>query len=151
MGRPRIIPDKTTLERWRNEGLTHQQIAERIFEETGHRVTRAGVSAAFNKYGLSPEGKRYERTVPWRVSPKHATANPLKMLRYLGRQLETGDLDDYSTKLLDSWLEKVNANGWIVAYDPDDELGFHYVDKKWKDNRDKLVPIRRKPIHLGIK
>jgi hypothetical protein len=36
----------------------------------------------------------------------------------------------------------------VVAYDPEDDIGFHYVDASFKDN-DGEAPIRIKTIHLS--
>ena len=44
MAPPKYTPDANTLSRWRDEGLTHQQMADRVFEETGHKVSRAAIT-----------------------------------------------------------------------------------------------------------
>ena len=59
MAPPQIVPDKNTLQRWIDEGLTHQQMADRVFEMKGQRVSRNAISAAMKRYGLSKEGARY--------------------------------------------------------------------------------------------
>ena len=148
MAPPRLVPSKDTLVHWQEEGLTHEQMAERVFEQDGHRISRTAISVAFQRYGLSKEGKRYRDTLPWTVSAGHAKAMPARMLRFMGRIEQGGELNDVEQRQYDRWLEEIEAQNLIVAYDPDDDLGFHYIDAKFKDH-DTDVPIRRKTIHIG--
>lgn len=148
MARRRVVPDKNTFERWLEEGLTHEQMADRVFADTGERVTRSAISQAIQRYGLAKEGKRYPTTIPWKVKVPHSRAYQLRMLRLLGRRLEGDDLNEVESKMLDRWLEQMTAKGLIVAYDPNDDLGLVYIDKKFKDHR-QPIPIRRKTINLN--
>ena len=148
MAPPKFTPDKSTLSRWRDEGLTHQQMADRVFEETGHKVSRAAITLCMMNYGLSKPRPRYKDTLPWRVSLSHIMSYPARQLRALGRRLAGGELNPYESNLLDQWLANLEEDGLIVAYDPDDVTGFHYVDKKFKDHDDPRIPIRKKTIKL---
>ena len=147
MAPPQIVPDKNTLLRWRDEGLTHQQMADRVFEEKGQRITRNAISAAMMRYGLSKEGARYEEEIPWRVMMLHQKAFQLRMLRLLGRRRLKRKLKETETKQLDDWLKRLEDDNAIVAYDPDSDLGLVYIDAKWKDH-DGAAPIRIQEIHL---
>jgi len=147
MAPPQIVPDKNTLQRWVDEGLTHQQMADRVFEEQGERITRNAISAAMMRYGLSKEGARYEEEIPWRVKMLHAKAFQLRMLRLLGRRRLGRKLNKAEAKQLDEWLKKLKDDNAIVAYDPDSDLGLFYIDAKWKDH-DGDAPIRVQEIHL---
>ncbi len=149
MAPPRLVPDKITIERWMEEGLTHQQMADRVFKESGNKVTRMAISAAIQRYGLAGEGQRYDDMIPWTIRPSHATAQQLRMLRFLARRNRGAEMNESEVRQLDSWLKKLNDMGAIVAYDPDDDMGFHYIDKKYRDHRDKARPIRVKEISLG--
>ena len=149
MAPPRLVPDKVTIERWIDEGLTHQQMADRLLAETGNKVTRMAISAAIQRYGLAGEGNRYEDTVPWRIQPSHATAQPLRMLRFMGRRRQGNSLNDAESKQLDAWMKRLTEMDVIVAYDPDDDLGFHYIDARFRDHDDATLPIRRTPIHIN--
>ena len=146
----KILPDKNTLRHWiEDEGLTHQQCADRVYEQTGERVGRSAISVAVHRYGLSKPGPRYSEYTPWRVEGRHITAYPLRMLRLMGRKAAKGDvsLSIVDKQALDAWLKMIEAENVIVAYDPDDEQGVHYIDAKYKDH-DGLAPIRVKTIHL---
>lgn len=147
----KILPDKQTLEHWINdEGLTHQQCADRIYEQTGEKVGRSAISVAVHRYGITKEGARYKEYIPWKVSMYHIRAYPLRMLRLMGRAAQRGPdaLDARETKMLSNWLEKINEMNVIVAYDPDDDQGVHYIDAQYKDH-DGPAPIRIKQIHLS--
>jgi hypothetical protein len=147
MAPPTIVPDKNTLVRWSEEGLTHQAMADRVYEETGTRVTRTAISAAMARYGMSKDGARYRKTIPWRVKVLHAKAYPVRMLRLLGKRLDGGELNPAENQTLDRWLEMISESKTVVAYDPDSDAGFFYIDRKFKDNRGP-APIRRQPIHV---
>lgn len=146
----KILPDKQTLQHWiEDEGLTHQQCADRVYEQTGERVGRSAISVAAHRYGISKPGVRYKDYTPWKVSMYHITAYPLRMLRLMGRRADKGPdaLSDREREMLDSWLEMLERENAIVGYDPDDDQGVHYIDAKHKDHEGP-APIRRKLLHL---
>lgn len=149
MAPPKYTPDKTTFQQWLAEGLTHQQMADRVYEQTGHRVTRAAVTVALMSYGLTSTKPRYKDTIPWRVKVEHAKTYPIRMLRLLGKRRAGVELPEDDDRLLDGWLEHLDREGLIVAYDPDDDLGVHYVDVSYRDHEDDGIPIRKKTIHLS--
>lgn len=145
-----ILPDKQTLQHWiEDEGLTHQQCADRIFDQTGERVGRSAISVALHRYGIAKEGARYPDYIPWRVSMYHIRAYPLRMLRLMGRRDTKGpqSLSERETAMLNGWLEMIRNENAIVGYDPDDDQGVHYIDATFKDH-DGPAPIRIKQLHL---
>lgn len=149
MAPPKYTPDKNTLIRWQEEGLTHQQMADRVFDTTGHRVTRAAITLEMMKHGLSKARPRYKETLPWRVSLDHIMSYPARMLRFLGKRLAGGELKPQDEEALDAWLANLQADGLIVAYaGQDDPTGFHYIDQSFKDHDNPDIPIRKKEINL---
>lgn len=146
--RPIITPDKTTLRRYLEQGMTHDEIRIEWERVSGHRVTRQGIAAAAVRHGLAGTKPRYPEHVPWRLKEEHTRAYPARMLRLLGRRDTGGSLNDKEAKLLDSWLASMAENDLIVAYDPDDEQGLHYVDSSFKDHDDP-IPVLRRRIRLG--
>lgn len=151
MGTNRILPDKATLRHWiEDEGLTHQQCADRVFEQTGERVGRSAISVACHRYGISRPGNRYNDYTPWKVGVYHIRAYPLRMLRLMGRRDTKGpdSLSPADAYALDSWLNMMARENAIVAYDPDDDQGVHYVSAEYKDH-DGPAPIRIKTIRVG--
>lgn len=148
MAPPTLVPDKNTLVRLRDEGYTHEAIANWVYDNTGQRVTRTAISAAFQRHGLSKEGNRYKDAIPWRVKVLHAKAYPVRMLRLMGRQIQGGELNSVEESSLERWLESMKENSTIVGYDPESDLGFYYIDKKFKDNKSPY-PVRRKTITVS--
>lgn len=134
--------------RWEAEGLTHAQMAERVYTETGVTVTRTAISAAMVRYGLAKDGNRYREFIPWRVKVLHAKAYPVRMLRLLGRQADGGELNETEADTLERWLIQLRESKTIVAYDSKSDAGFFYIDRKFKDHRGK-APIRRQEIHFN--
>lgn len=149
MAPPKYTPDKTTFQAWLAEGLTHQQMADRVFEQTGHRVTRAAISVALMSYGMTTPKPRYKDTIPWRVRTIHGKTYPVRMLRLLGKRRMSLDLTADDNRRLDTWLGELRTQQLIVAYDPDSDQGCHYIEAQHKDHDDPDLPIRKKQIHLN--
>jgi hypothetical protein len=145
----RKVPDKTTLARWAREGMTHQQMADRTREETGENVSRAAISMAMQRYGLSTGMKpRYIEEIPWKVRIEHLRAYPVRMLRLLGRRRAGEQMDDEANDRLDRWLDHVASLDAVVAYDPDSDQGFFYVARNSGDPVD--LPIRPHRVFTSV-
>lgn len=142
------VPDKNTLERWRDAGYTQAQMVELTRSEFGEVVSRSAIANAMARYGLAASGARYDDEVPWQINPMHATAHPLRMLRLLGRRNATNDLGDEETRQLDAWLEQLDDRHLIIGYDPDDVMGFHHINADYKDH-DLDIPNRRRLLYMA--
>lgn len=143
MSAPKIGPDIGTLRAWTEaEGLTHQQCADRWFEQTGLRVKRAAISATIRRAGEAKTAKVFTRTIPWIVKVRHQRRHQVLMLRALGHRLNGTENPARNDDMLDKWLREIRADKVIVGYDPDSDDGFFYIDSKYRDHRDLKVPIR---------
>lgn len=150
MARPRKIPDVNQLLTWREQGWTHQRMAEHIYETTGELVSRSTISAALSRAGKSSNKPRYKDVLPWRVREIHAREYPARMLRALGRRLAGTELDERDDQRLESWLTALADANAVVGYDPDnDKQGFHYIDPSGDDGSDG-IPIHRQRIWTVI-
>lgn len=146
MAPPRKVPDIGQLIAWRDLGWTHQQMADHIYEETGHPVARSTISAALSRAGKAQSKDRFTDTLPWRVQVHHLKEYPARMLRLLGRQRAGGELSDNEAKRLQSWLGMLAEHDAVVGYDPDNpDQGFHYIDPEPGDGSDG-IPIHRHTI-----
>lgn len=141
MAAPRLLPPTSELARLVADGLTHQQIADRIEQATGVRVSRSTISAALSRAGLSATGNRYRAEIPWRVKGEHLTQYPARMLRLLGRRNGGQDLPDDEQERLDAWLEALEEKGLVVAYAPETK-GFIYVHADEIHDGLNGIPIR---------
>ena len=142
------VPDKNTLARWAAESLTHQQMADRVYEQTGERVTRAAISMALQRHGLTNNYRhRWHEEIPWRVQVEHLRAYPVRMLRLLGRRRAGEPIAKDAEYRLDIWLRKVREENVVVAYDPDSDEGFVYVRRLPSDPAD--LPVRRQRVWLN--
>lgn len=143
----RLLPDVATLRRWVNEeGLSHEQVAERVFEQTGEKVARSTVSAALSRAGLTSPQERYTEEIPWKVRNEHLREYPVRLLRLLGRRRKGLALSDEENTRLDNWLELLRRENAVVAYAPDSSEGFVYVDRIDTDPDD--LPIRRQIVEI---
>lgn len=145
MAAPRLLPPASDLARMVDEGLTHQEIADRILAETGQRVSRSTVSVALSRAGLAKDAMRYKSELPWRVKGDHITQYPARMLRLLGRRNAFIELTDEEADRLEAWLDGLQEKGLVVAYCPEGD-GFIYVyADEHGDGRDG-IPIRKRLI-----
>lgn len=151
MARPRILPSNDVLRRWSNdEGLTHDQIAERVFAETGVRPARSSVSVALARAGMSETRRRFHAEIPWRLTGTDLKAYPIRMLRLLGHRRAGDPLTEEETRRLDSWLATMAREEAVVAWDPDSTPSVFYIDAEPGDGKDG-IPIRRQRVWLNPK
>lgn len=133
MPAPRHLPSDSTLLKWRDEGLTHQQIADRVYEREGIKVTRSAVSVALHRAGETHK-IRYADEVPWeRIKSVHNQEYPLTMLRTLGRRNRGLPISKIQDERLDSWLNRLDEEDAVVHYEPRSERGFYYVPRLPED------------------
>lgn len=128
----RYLPSDSTLVEWAKV-MTHQQIADRIYEDTGYKVARSTVSAALSRAGETNR-VRYESTIPWpRIKVEHNHHYAVTMLRLLARREDGQELNDSQSARLDSWLQRLEDEDAVVVYRPDTEDGFYYVRRQKSD------------------
>ena len=134
MPAPRYVPDRNELDQLLREGWTHQRIADLTHERTGHRVTRAAVSAAINREGLTDRTvNRYSADLPWTVAPEHARHYGARMLRAYAKRNLGEQLGAAEVRRLDSWMETMTANNLVVYYHRETAEGFYYVERRPQD------------------
>ena len=157
MSRPRILPSDRELVWMRDQGMTHQQIADEVSRKTGHKIARSTVSVALARAGESDHRRRFRDTIPWQVPTRFQAEYPLRMLRLLGRQRRGMPMSEDEQVRLDSWLAKRVSEDTVVVFCPDvpaGEPGFHYVTAAARDHDDEGLPIRVaevEPYQIGYK
>jgi hypothetical protein len=148
MARPKILPsDQDLLRLVKEEGLTHAQIAEQVYAETGHKVARSSVSVALSRAGLAAERRRFNHEIPWTLRGKDLRAYPIRMLRLLGHRRAGDDLTAEENRRLDSWLDLMKREKAVVAWDPDCEPSVFYIDAAPGDGKHG-IPIRRQRVFV---
>ena len=130
MAAPRYLPSDQQLAKWREDGLTHQQIAERVYKETGYRVSRSTVSAALSRAGLTNR-VRYSEWLPWdRIATEHNGHYAAQMLR-AGARMEAGEeVSESLQSRYENWRARLEAEDACIHYDPDTIDGFFYVRRR---------------------
>lgn len=139
-----LLPDIQRLEDLRSRGLSYQEIADWIEEHQHVKVSRMSIASAFSRAGRANPRPRYENHLPWRVKAKHGQHYAAKMLRLLGRRDQGLPLTEEQGKRLDSWLDTLRDTHSVVAYAPETEDGFHYVDGDF--NEDGVPLYSKRPI-----
>jgi hypothetical protein len=126
----RILPSDSILAKWRDEGLTYRQIADRVYEQTGERVNPPTIGAALSRAGLT-DRVRYDDSLPWdRILMKHNHHYAATMLRYHARKKRNLPLTEEQEARLESWLNRLKKEGAVVVYRPDSPDGFYYVPRR---------------------
>lgn len=149
MAREQILPDMATLRRWvEEEGLTHNQVAERVLAQTGQVVTRSAVSVALHRAGVTQVRERYSDTIPWTLHGEDLKSYPARMLRLLARRRRDLPLSDEDTRRLDRWLERLEESSAVVAFSPTSNPSLIYVQRRATDSDE--VPIRREPVYPTV-
>ena len=130
----RVLPDTHELQAMRNRGMTLREIADQVFDDTGEKVTVAGVSAALARAGHGGERIRYEDLIPWRVQMRHQKHYHVRMLRLEGRRRAGHKLRVEETRRLDAWIEELKAAKAVIHYNPDyGTEGFYAVPARRTD------------------
>lgn len=130
MAPPRILPSESILRRWiEEEGLTHQQCADRVFAQTGVKVSRASVSASLSKAGYTKR-VRYPELIPWRVRVDHNRHHFLNMLRLEGRSQAGVRLSEHDRRQLESFKRRLEESNAVVAYIRDTDEGWFLVHRR---------------------
>lgn len=123
-----VLPDAQRLEALRREGLTYKQIAEWVERKTGQRISPASVGAALSRAGKTKVRPRYDKHLPWVVHAQHMHHYAARMLRVMGRRDSGLHVSAEDLRRLDSWLSSLEEAQAVVAYVPDSDEGFYYVD-----------------------
>lgn len=126
----------------RDQKMTHQQIADEVFNRTGERVTREAVTMALSRAGIKGTVRRYDDLIPWRVKPKHEHNYHLAMLRFEARRRRGLPLTENQTRRLDGWRASLDKKGVVVFYEPESPDGFYLVPKQSSDD-----DVIRRPEH----
>lgn len=130
MAATRLLPSDRELERLLDEGLTHQQIADRVQQKTGQRVTRAAVSVAVSRAGLADRRQRYDEMIPWRVKVAHQSSYDLWMLRIAARLDRGVAVAEDERGRFNRWKDRLDEEDLVVDYDPKEESGFIYRPRR---------------------
>lgn len=114
MAAPRLLPDRTTLERLRRNNVTYKEIADM------YGVTEAAVYMRLRDEGLVTGRKvSHKELIPWSVKKEHQHAHPALMLRTLSRRRQGLPNLPQRDSMLDRWLDDLEAKDAVVMYDPE--------------------------------
>lgn len=143
MAAPRKLPSDSTLAKWRTQGLTLKQIAEKSEAETGLPVSIGSVASALSRAGITAR-VRYEDHIPWNpIATRHNKHYALTMLRLLARRESGRDISEDQEARLESWLTRLEEEDAVVTYKYESEDGFYYVKRKPSDGNGWIRPPRK--------
>lgn len=129
MARERLLPPVSELEAWVNQGMTHDQIVEKIKREKHVDVTRSAVSVALSRAGRTTRTIE-DKAVPWVIRPEHSNKIDLHLLRVHKRITEGEQVRDSDRRRYESWKAKLDAEDAVVHYEPRSAAGFWWVPRR---------------------
>lgn len=131
-----IVPNKTQMRRYLEQGLSQAGIVEQYERDTGIRVSRSAIAMAIGRYELksSRPRPRYMETVPWKVEPVHRDHNDARMLRLEGRRRSGGSLSAKELRILEGWLDLLRERNAVITYEPKSKKGFFWVPREEHDD-----------------
>lgn len=125
------------LVRWRDEGLTQQQIADRV-NTTDERivsgelaqVTRSAVSVALVRADKSDQRNRYSAEIPWSpIRPEHQKDHSLTMLRTWARvNSSDATLPQKARDRYERFAARLERDNVVVDYN--EQSGFSLVPRR---------------------
>lgn len=120
------------MKRWVDQGMSHQDIVDRVEQETGVRVGRSAVSAELSRAGLTRPAK-YTEVLPWKIRVKHQNNYNQWMLRVHYKIKHNMPVRDGERERHLSWLQRLQQDDAVITYLPDTEYGFYRVKRKTDD------------------
>ena len=140
VARTKIVNEQEVL-RWFAEGKTYQWMVEE-YRRKYDVETNASMWGNFrHRRGLTRRKTQNDDLIPWKLRDEHRFAYPALMLRLEARRREGKTIRAVDQGRLTNWLQRLDDDGVVVAYDPDDDEGFSYVPR---DDQD--TDIVRQPV-----
>lgn len=131
MAPPTKVPDKTTLRRYLERGLTQQQIADQWEKDSGIRVARSAIALAIERYDLHSATTRpdYSELLPWHIRKEHRFLTDPRMLRFESRRRNGMQLTERQAEQLARWKEELEEANAVVRYEWDTDEGWFLVSR----------------------
>ena len=140
MSRERVLPPVGVLLQWRTDGLTQQQMADRINRENHEHnrdlplVTRSAVSVALHRADAADGRDRYTAEIPWApIAKEHQKSHLLTILRTWAR-VNRGDptLPDSARQRYENFRARLERDQQVIDYNPAE--GFTLVNRQAQDD-----------------
>lgn len=140
MSRERALPPVGVLLRWRSDGLTQQEMAERINRENRARdpelpaVTRSAVSVALHRADAADARDRYSAEIPWApIAKEHQKSHLLTILRTWARvNRDDPTLPENARRRYENFRARLERDQQVIDYDP--SAGFTLVVRQPDDD-----------------
>lgn len=120
--------DYKEAEQMLRAGKTQSEVAARF------DVTQGAVSNAITRGNINIDtGRTNRRDIPWHpIRPEHRDKYLVRMLRVAARRDQGLKSTPVLEAMLDKFLEKAEAGGWVVTYDPENypDEGFVRVPRR---------------------
>lgn len=139
----RVLPDQNTLTKWFEEGLTHQEMADRFNAETNRTVTRQSFARACGRYGLT-RNLKHDEWLPKNMHPDHQKLYDTEMIRRWSARKQGKKFPPVEEQRINAWLQILADAGAILWYERETEQGWWPVKRQASD--DPNVPVRLPPV-----
>lgn len=130
--------------RWISEGRPYSWIIETYRDKYGVESTPAMWSNFRRRQGLEARHVRDENLIPWRIEEPHRGAYLLEMLRYEARRRAGNQMRPIEERRLASFRQNLANTDAVVHYEPESDVGFHYVPRREGIDQDLIREPARK-------
>lgn len=134
-----------------NQGLTFDEIADRVEEMEGWRPTRSGVKRKFDAMGMPPRRPATAKAlIPWRVKQEHNRHRYRHMLEAESRRRRHAKLSGTDHKLLSSMNNLLYGRGTLLVIDYDWDAGWSLRDREDDDTDIIRAPRKLEVLRLEV-
>lgn len=128
------LPPDSTIEAWKDEGLTYQEMVDRWYALTDGKelATRSAFNMRLSRAGKTTPKAKDQPVIPWIVETRHQSTYHMQMLRFEGMRRRGEELQPKKESKLDSFLAK-RAGKTVIIYEPNSTQGFWDVPVEWFD------------------
>jgi hypothetical protein len=144
---PTKVVDAAEAERWIGEGKTYPWIVKAYREKYGVDTSVSMWSSWSRRRGFPQRVVRNKDLIPWNIKAEHANKYLLVMLRAEARRRAGIESTTHNAVAGASFVNRLEQENLVVAYDPCTEEGFYLTPRLPEDND----IIRRPPPELAHK
>ncbi len=138
------IQDGAEVRRWLEEGWTYQEMAEEYARKYNLEISPSMFASYRSRHGLPRRIARDPSLIPWAVKAQHRWSYPLAMLRIEARRRGGFEVRASDNERLASFKRDLYAEGLVVHYDPDTEVGWWLVPRRPGVDLDMIRDPRKK-------
>jgi len=135
----KLAADKQLI-KWFDARMSHEEIIEANLALTGFLASRSSIDQAKARLGKTRRSLRHHQELPWKTEKPHKNDSIAQMLRLRSRRNQGEALSEKQLAKIASWERRLLDVGLVIIYEPNTEMGFHFVAREPSDG-DSLIRV----------